>query len=69
MKLSIDNLNFVKHLYLLIKQKLINYSAIDMDDRRNKLSACKITDQYLKKQKVIILIELWQLVIKKGIEK
>ena len=36
-----------------------------MDARGNKLSSCKIQDQYLKKQKVIKLLELWQLWLKK----
>ena len=29
--------------------------------RGNKLSSCKIPDQYLKNQKVIKLLELWTL--------
>ena len=32
-----------------------------MDARGNELSSCKIPDQYLKKQKVIKLLELWTL--------
>ena len=32
--------------------------------RGNKLSSCKISDQYLKKQKVSKLLELWQLWLK-----
>ena len=30
-----------------------------MDARENKLSACKIPDKYLEKQKGIKLLELW----------
>ena len=31
----------------------INYPEIDMDAKGNKLSSCKIPDQYLKKQKLL----------------
>ena len=36
---------------------------MDMDARGNKLSSCRIPDQYLKKQKKndIKILELWQL--------
>ena len=41
-----------------------------MDARGSKLPSCKIPDQYLKKQKVIKLLELWQLwLMKKRKEK
>ena len=36
-----------------------------MDARGNKLSSCKIPDQYLKKQKNFKLLELWTLWRKK----
>ena len=36
-----------------------------MDARGNKLSSCKIPDQYLKNKKVIKLLELWTLWLKK----
>ena len=35
-----------------------------MDAGGNKLSSCKIPDQYLKKKEVIKLLELWQLWLK-----
>ena len=37
-----------------------------MDARGNKLSSCKIPDQYLKNKKNIKLLELWTLWLKKG---
>ena len=30
---------------------IFHYLEIDVDARGNKLSSCKVTDQYLKKQK------------------
>ena len=36
-----------------------------MNARGNKLSSCKIPDQYLKNKKVIKLLELWTLWLKK----
>ena len=35
-----------------------------MGARGNELSTCKIPDHYLKKQKVIKLLEFWQLWLK-----